>query len=318
MRITAPLSITCMLMTSILITTGCRKEKTPEPSNRDINYFVVNDNPNDPIDHAIYEFYKSTGIPGFYTDTIYKKKVSRENEHPERFAYVTLSLSYSPLGDGYLDYVPLSSRKHIPGLLNLLQTEVIPKLPPVRLFPCILFVDSFTNYFISDIQISHGWCSLPGFNALGMIVKDVEAMSAADKKMYAASIMAGIAEKRINDLMATRVQKEFLSISREVSKSQNLFPFELDIYFGWPFLLIIPSVPPPQDLGFLFYPTFDMGGTKTPNMLRETDDIRGFLTAIFYYTDEEFAALHTNETLVLKKFSIMRNMAKEAGFKLPG
>ncbi|NML22428.1 hypothetical protein HHL16_16205 [Pseudoflavitalea sp. G-6-1-2] len=316
-RITTLYTTACILITGLLFTTGCRKEKAPEPSNLDKNYFVVEDNPNDPVDHAIFEFYKSTGIPGYCSDTIYKEKVSRENEHPVRYKYITLSLSYTPLGTSYLNTMPLTSREGIPALLNLLKTEVIPKLPPVRLFPAILFLDSFSAYLNTNVQISQGWTALMGFNSLGVVAKDVEVMSTAERKIYAASILAGIGEKRINDLMATRVLKEFLSISREATK--DMLPNDLDIYIGWPFMLFMPPgwEPPPQDLGFLFYPQISVYGMLVNNTLMQTDDIRGYLTAVFCYTNEEFAALHANETLVLKKFGIMRNFAKEAGFKIP-
>jgi hypothetical protein len=316
-RITAPVSLVFLLIANLLLTVSCRKEKAPEPSDLDKNYFVIEDNPNDPIDHAIYEFYKSTGYAAFYTDTIYKKKISRENENPPRYSYVTLSLDYAPLANNWANYKLLSSREHIPALLNLLQTEMLPKLPPERLFPSILFLDSFTVYIITDIQLSHGWSSVYGFNTLGIVVKDVEAMNSGERKMYAASILAGIAEKRINQLMTTRVQKEFLSIAREAAKT--LFPFDVDIYFGIPFMYLFPpgTEPPPQDFGLLFYPTFSLNGIPLPNMPRETDDIRAFLTAVLYYTDQEFANLHPNETLILKKFGIMKNFARQAGFKLP-
>jgi hypothetical protein len=317
MRITAPLSLACMLMAGMLLTVSCRKEKAVEPSNLDKNYFVIEDNPNDPIDHAIYEFYKNTGIASFYTDTIYKKLISKENENPPRYTYVTLSLNYSPLSDGWAYFERLSSRERIPALLNLLQTEMVPKLPPDRTFPSIFFIDTFSVYINSNIQISHGWSSLHGFNTLGIMVKDVQAMNSEERKMYAASILAGIAEKRINELMSTRIQKEFLSISRAATRS--IFPADVDIYFGIPFMYLFPPemVPPPKSIGFLFYPIFNLSGMLLDNMPRESDDIRGFLTAVFYYTGQEFADLHPNETLLLKKFGIMRDFAKEAGFKLP-
>ncbi|QEC43832.1 hypothetical protein [Pseudobacter ginsenosidimutans] len=317
MSLSTPSTLACMLLAVMLLTAGCRKEKSTGPSDLDQNYFVIEDNPNDPIDHSIYEFYKSTGIASFYNDTIYKRKVSKENEYPERYTYVTLSLEYMPLENIWTYHVPLSSREKIPALLDLMKTDVVPKLPDVRLFPSILLIDSFINYINTNIQVSHGWTTLYGFNTLGLVVKDVEAMSSADRKMYAASILAGIAEKRVNKVTGTRVQNEFLSVSREASK--NLFPFEVDIYYGIPFIYLIPpdQIPPPNDIGFLFYPTFDMGGFLVDNMLRETDDIRAYLTAVFYYTEQEFADLHPNQTLLLKKFNSMRSFAKEAGFKIP-
>ncbi len=57
--------------------TGCKKETALSPTNQDENYLVVKDNPNDPVDHQLYLFYQSTGIAGFYSDTVAKNKSIR-------------------------------------------------------------------------------------------------------------------------------------------------------------------------------------------------------------------------------------------------
>ncbi|MGN6419266.1 MAG: hypothetical protein ACTHMC_17340 [Pseudobacter sp.] len=311
----ATLTLTFYLLVSMLIA-GCRKEKAPEPSNLDKNYFVIEDNPGDPIDHAIYEFYKSTGIATFYNDSIYKKRISREGEIPERFTYIKLTLNYTPLGRPNVYSKPLSSRANIQPLLQLLENETLPKLPADILIPSILLIDSFSDHQIKkNRQIPHGLTSIYGFNTVGITVEDMEMMDNEERKMYAASILAGISSRRLKDLYAGQLQKDFFSLSRDATKNT----IAMDIYSGIPWLLLLPigEEPLPKSIGLLFYPIFDYPFGDYPNMPREEDDIRAYLTAAFYYTTQEFTDLHPNETLILQKFNIIRRFAKDAGFRIP-
>lgn len=314
---TTSITNTVCLLFSLFVAVSCRKEKSPEPSNQDNNYFIITDNPNDPIDHAIYQFYKSTGIASFYNDSIYKKRVSREGEIPERFTYIKLSLNYTPLGNANIYSKPVSSKTNIPPLLQLMETEVLPKLPSDVIIPSILLIDSFSNQNqrIKNIKIPHGLTSIYGFNTVGIIVEYMEMMNNEERKMYAASILAGISARRLNDLYAARLQKDFFSLSRDVTK--NTIP--MDIYSGIPWLLLLPpgDEPPPKSIGFLFYPIFDYPFGDYFNMPNEEYDIRAYLTAAFYHTTQEFTDLHPNETLVLQKFNIIRRFAKDAGFRIP-
>jgi hypothetical protein len=311
----ATCTLTCCLLACMLLTVSCRKEKIPDPSNLDKNYFVIEDNPNDPIDHSIYEFYKKTGIAVFYNDSIYKMRVSKENETPARYTYIKLSLNYAPLGASNIYFEPLKLRTNIQPLLQLLETDMIPKLPSASSIPSLYLIDSFSLSTIRSIQLSHGLTAIYGFNTVGIKVEDIETMNNEERKMYAASILAGIAVKKLTDLYAARLQKDFFSISR--AAAITFVP--QDIYSGYLWLLLVApgTEPVPQDIGLLFYPIFNSTFGDFFTMPLEADDIRAFLTAAFYYTTQEFTNLHPNETLVLKKFGIIRNIVREAGFKIP-
>ncbi len=218
----ATLVLTFYLLAGLLLA-SCRKEKAPEPSNLDKNYFVIEDNPNDPIDHSIYTFYKSTGIATFYNDSIYKKRISREGEIPERFAYIKLTFTYAPFGNTNAFYSKLlSSRSNIQALLQLLETEMIPKLPSAGIIPSILLLDSFSDHTYKNVQIPHGFTSICGFNTVGITVEDVEMMNNEERKMYTASILAGIAARRLSDGYEAQLQKRILSAFRE---PQHKLPF---------------------------------------------------------------------------------------------
>ncbi len=70
LRLSARRPAVVCLLTGIMALMACSKESALEPSDKDINYFVVNDNPNDPVQHAMYQFYEKTGIATFHNDTI--------------------------------------------------------------------------------------------------------------------------------------------------------------------------------------------------------------------------------------------------------
>ncbi|QEC45658.1 hypothetical protein [Pseudobacter ginsenosidimutans] len=310
----------CLLAASLA--TSCRKEKMPAPSGLDEDYFVVQDDPNDPVQHARYEFYKSTGIASFYNDTIKKKQVGEVDGKP-RYTYYTLSMVYGLYGGAYTGYKLVSDKTQIPAFLDLLKTDFLPRLPDAIHFPSILMLDSIYNsgFPALNVQIADGWTSMQGFNTTGFCVKNVTAMSNDEKRVYIASLLAGIAEKRLNDLNAERLQDEFFSISRAVSNS--IIP-AWDIYFGIAFIFLYPAgnQPAAHTLGILKYPRVKLGEAPPMNdlvsMPRAPDDLRAYLTAALCYTEEEFTSLYTGNELILKKFSVIRNMVREAGFKLPG
>ena len=319
LRIFTTCTITCCLIASLLSVAGCSKEKTLSPSNEDENYFVVKDNPNDPVDHAIYEFYHSTGIAGFCNDTIHRKRISDSAGQP-RYTYITLSLSYNFYGKQTVKFKPVSNRSRIPALLTLMKQELLPRFPENFQVPSLFFVDSiWTVHPEQNIDIADGWTSFHGFNTVAVSVKDVEGMNADEQKMYVSSLLAGMAEKRLKRDEYGTLTNNFFSISRAVAKTMT----STDIYFGNPFVLLgINPVPPPPNLGFIkYYKNAFAIFIGAPNPVAppgETEDLRSFLTAVFYYTPQEFESIYTGKTHVLKKFNAIREIARNAGFQVPG
>ena len=308
-----------LLLIAVLLATSCSKEKNLEPSNLDEDYFAIQDNPEDPVDHAIYRFYQSTGIGSFYNDTIHRKQVGDSAGTPV-YAYVKLSLSYAPFGNSNHRFKLLSSRAAIPALLDLLKEQLIPQIPENMQIPSILLVDSFWNQEsrIINIQLADGWSSFQGFNTLAIKVEDVTNMNAEEQRLYIASILAGLAAKQIGNAYASELQRDFYSVSR----SPDLAVSPYDIYIGLPFFFLMdPStVPPPEAIGFLKYISVDYGipiplYQMTPPL--EADDLRAYLCAAFYYSTQEFNSKYADDEWILQKFSIIRNIAKQAGFRLP-
>lgn len=66
------------------------------PSNGERNWLIVEDNPNDPIDHQRYLIFQETGIPIYYNDTIgSEERYSYATGDPYTY-YEVLQVFYSP------------------------------------------------------------------------------------------------------------------------------------------------------------------------------------------------------------------------------
>lgn len=307
-----------LVLATLLLAAACKKEKALEPSNGDENHFIIKDNPADPADHAIYQFYQSTGIACFYNDTIAKKEV-RNNAGIPQYAYIKLSLSYSLFGNQILNFKYIPSKAPIPALMTLLKEKLIPRLPKGMVIPSILLVDSLWNTLpVQNTTIVDGWTALQGFNTVAIKLMDVEVMNNEDKEIYIASILAGLAEKKMSTAFAEELQKNFFSISRQ----PGVNPLPFDIYYGLPFYIFMDpaTVPEPGTIGFLKY--INVGDPMWPPMYlitppREMDDIRTYLTAAFRYSTAAFNNQYAGQELILQKFNIIRNIAEKAGFSLP-
>lgn len=306
-----------LLLIIVSLSLSCRKEKQPEISDEDTNYFVIRDNPNDPVDHARYKFYERTGVASYYTDTIHKKLVSRAGELPERYAYVRISLTYHPMGESTLKYNRLSFREPIPAILDLIEDQVLPRLPSTGSMPSILFIDHFEYFWqYVNTQLADGLTAIRGFKTVGVVVKDVEAMNSEEKRMYAASLLAGVATQNLTAAYPATLKSDFFDVTIKAWTG----PLSSPLYIGLPLLFIADpaAVPTAESIGVLRYPTVNFSGMTLQSMHVEETDLRSFLTALFYYTEQEFADLHANHPLVLKKYGVVKELARQSGFKLPG
>src|SRR5687767_6146065 len=168
-------NICCIgLLLSMLMTGSCsKKEAALAPSNKDENYLVVNDNPNDPIQHVVYELYKATGIPVFYNDTIARRQVGDSAGIPQYF-YIKLMVNYSPAtgASNNLNYTLLPKERRVKSMLDLLKNELLTVLPPL---PSVFLTDSLFTPLpgIPIIRDAH-----VGFNTVAIRAVDPDTMSA--------------------------------------------------------------------------------------------------------------------------------------------
>ena len=302
------LKLSIYLLCFCLLLASCKKEAALQPSNLEENMMVIKDNPNDPTDHALYQFYVNTGMPCFYNDTIGKREVSETNGI-KRYAYTRLMLAYSTAqgrDSMYRFTLPADKSKIVP-LLDLLKTDVLPRLPKNRIVFSILFLDELewkANIILPGDPEYKKLNAYSGFNTLGLRIVNPDTFTEASRKEYIGSILAQACFRKLNNTPEIDLRETFYSISR-TAFGNDIYNTEFTSWF-----------PPdqqrlPEEFGLiLYYPIW--GFIITPE---EQDDLNAFLKAVFIYSTAEFTALYHNYPVTVQKFRVLKDMVRKAGFE---
>lgn len=119
-----------ILFLSVLFT-ACDKEDHLKPSNVGRDWFTIEDS-NDPVDHAIYQFYTETGIPVFYNDTIGEETRvdhwGNSYTHYEILQFGSSSLGGTETPNPFSSY-ELCPKEDVVDGLEFLREEIVPVLP---------------------------------------------------------------------------------------------------------------------------------------------------------------------------------------------
>ena len=78
---------------------ACQKEDDITPGIGYENLYVIQDDPNDPVQHKRYELYQTYGVPVFFNDTIGKVFVKMDINGDSIFHYELLDLNWTFNGD---------------------------------------------------------------------------------------------------------------------------------------------------------------------------------------------------------------------------
>ncbi|MBO9635679.1 MAG: hypothetical protein J7578_21425, partial [Chitinophagaceae bacterium] len=184
------------LIIFLVLMFGCKKEAALQAENADDNTLTVKDNPSDPVDHAIYQFYQSTGIPCFYNDTISRKEVGTVNGVP-RYFYKRLTVNWSPaLGvDTFTQFrIPLNKADLLP-MLSLIKNELLPLIPDNIPIHSILFADTVFMYptiWVPDRPAKTEMNAFSGFNTLVLRIINPDTLTAESKKHYLNDVLKEI------------------------------------------------------------------------------------------------------------------------------
>lgn len=295
--------ITCIGLFLMFVTAGCsKKEAALTPSNKDENYLVVHDNPNDPIAHEVYEIYKATGIPVFYNDTIARRQIG-DSAGIAQYFYIRLMANYSPATgeSNSLAYTLLPKERRTKSMLTLLKNELFSVLP---LLPSVLLTDSlFTpSTGIPIIRDAH-----VGFNTVAIRSVDPDTMSADAKKAYVVAVLTRIASQKLEMLKREELQNEFYSTTEALSPYLDPYHRQLQELSPWGGQSF-------EDFGFI---TTVKSGNKVYSP-EKSRDLQSYLLAVFSSTPAVFNATYASYPAVLQKFGVIRSLLTDLKFKLPG
>lgn len=300
----------------VLSITGCSKRETVSISHADVNFLIRKDNPGDPVDHALYNFYTQTGIAGFYNDTVYIKVISREVESEIRYQYIRLSFTFTLQGAVATGYKYLSNLALIPPFLTFFESKVLPSCPSNDIIPSLFLIDSFSVFYNHAVKrLDHGFTALYGFNTLGVVVKEVNNMSDSVQVVYRASLLAGIAEKMLLKYHAQELQASFFQVTRALAK--NISPLPFYQFLPYDYMSLTKPLPPAEELGLLYHPLVPFRTAQLIGVPSESIDLRAFLTAAFLYNEGDFSEKYASYPEVIQKFLVVKSLLLTEKFILP-
>ena len=230
-------------------------EEDLTPSNVDKNWLIIEDNPNDEVDHRRYLLFEEFGMPIYYNDTIGKEEITYA--HGGTYTrYEILQTFYRPssldgnMYGGHFSLCPLDRKQDLLPALDMLETTILPRLSDKMLITSILLVDTLT-VSITGIGEGEPMTNYKGFNTwlIGNVFA-INTMSVEERDEYGIDLLIDLTQQN-NALLA----EEFYAVAEEnfgakYSESSDYtyaYPvgdgsdMELD-YFGFPFAINVAEL----------------------------------------------------------------------------
>lgn len=288
------------------------------PSGNERNWLIVEDNPNDPIDHQRYLIFKETGIPIYYNDTIgneirYSLGMGKEYVHYEVLQVFYVPGSVTP-GVKTANYMLVENRENVKSVLDYLQTVVLPEVPTAMYVPSILLVDSLTS--------SSGNLAYKGFNTV--VVSEVSEFAGMDevaKKQYRGAVLRSLVAGSLVGTEEEWLEENFYALTYAVNPDNKNYLYSTGtigyaVYRACSGMNLAAEEQKLAVLGFI--------GTRSKPSVGQAErswyvpersqDVSQYCEAIFAYTEAEFKALHGEAPVVMDKYYVLRDKLKEYGF----
>ena len=187
-------------------------EEDLTPSNVDKNWLIIEDNPNDEVDHRRYLLFEEFGMPIYYNDTIGKEEITYA--HGGTYTrYEILQTFYRPssldgnMYGGHFSLCPLDRKQDLLPALDMLETTILPRLSDKMLITSILLVDTLT-VSITGIGEGEPMTNYKGFNTwlIGNVFA-INTMSVEERDEYGIDLLIDLTQQN-NALLA----EEFYAI----------------------------------------------------------------------------------------------------------
>lgn len=314
-----------LLLGILFFITGCSKENELEPSCSEADWFVIHDDPNDPVQHAAYEVYSDWGIPVFCNDTIGNQVRGTDYYGKPIVYYKILDLNYN-LNN------PSNAFSVIAKQFSLIRNEddklagikfvnkmLLPVIPEVFYIKSILLLDS-----IYEQQYVGGTKNLKKVHqAMEVLavadIPRIADMSMDEKEERVSEIVSYLAINYLARYPSDDIEK-FKQVSYDPVTQRSYYKMQvrLPLYPGQ------TCLPPArwEEYGFLDYDP-NRAYVSDPDVQKwvyylpdETADIEDYIMAVISYSKNDFKAKYAQYSKVLEKFEIMRGIMETIGFDL--
>lgn len=303
-----------MFLWVALILCACGNEDELTPSYYDINWLVVEDNPNDPIDHQRYLIFKETGIPVYYNDTIGSmERLSAGGGDPYTY-YEILQVFYVPGNKTPITstarYSLIQNREKVKPVLDFLQDEIIPVLPKGLYIPSIFLVDTLVTPMGDSLAYK-------GFNTVVLAqVPRFELLDDDGKNSYKSAFLASLVS---GSLLKEEewLEEEFYQLTYNVNPGYEKFMYSSTLNYAVYKACTGMEEQTLSVLGFLEPKSVPYPGAPERSWYvpTKTQDVQSYCKAVFAHTEAEFKALHGDAPVVMAKYYVIRGRLSMYGFE---
>lgn len=271
----------------------------------DLDWFVVSDDYDNPIDSLRYEIFKQHRVPVYYDDTIgCMDRGEKDRAGNTVLFYRVIRPDYTITGyNSNLSWQEVENKEELETVLNVLLHHTFDKYP-VQLLPRCLYLvrklDARTGGILSFLHAME--CGV--VNIDDRFLKTDETSLAAEGITLKCEMGAGALEKFYED----ELEYDFYAISRNLYNSiysQSLANFvsgengaPKDLY---------KEGDDPRKFGFMRYSATKVQ-TAAPRMVNKEEDARDFIKLILTKTLEEVQEEHEAYPLVIQKYEAMKRI----------
>lgn len=296
---------------------GCQKEDIHvEPSYYE-NFWEIKDNPDDPVQHRVFEIYEEYGVPVFFNDTVGKKFVKTTISGDSVFRYETIDLNWHFSSESYSTRYTHTYLTDPDKCLKALEVATAYlETVPAGIYPFSILLTEKTM----EPSFGGGTRSVSsGIFFRTLLLSDVLKQNTEAKVMkYVNKIMIDVILKRMDNNVVTR----FSNVSDERSYGKRWEELESNLPENFdPDILSDPNAPEEDKravravmgkYGFVsnyedldFDDNFDLVYFDCAPSYPEVD-LNDYIKEIVAVTPEEFERRWGDCPLVMQKYEIIR------------
>ena len=301
-----------LLALSLLAACG-DEEGNPGVSDLDRDWYVIEDNPGDPVDHERFLIYDQYGVSVYYNDTV-GSMIRQDRWGNDYRHYEVLQVFYapgSPKPEG--GFTLLDDKDVLLPALAYAREEVFGRVPAAMRSVPVLFVGDMTCAEYAEPDFYRGFCALlvkaiPGFGEL----------PDAGRRELDVRLLGGLFYGELVLAESGWLNTEFYAVSRALnpdpytdvysttgtwggqSVSNACYGTDLELSLNaLGFLRPLEESDLPEEEWY----------TPTPML-----DVMSYAELLFRHTPAEVEQMYASYPVVLQKYRMMRAKAEACGF----
>lgn len=283
---------------------GCSEDEL-YPSHTDQDWFVVEDDPNDPLTHLRYTIYAQHGVATFFNDTIGVQ--TRYDRYGEPYThYEVLKIGYNLTSKGSPDYMLADDTSDMMDALQMMNDRLFKILPENWRPRSYLLVDTLLVGGVQDNYYKSLTTTCVGN------IEQIKHMSDSAQDGFIAEL-AGL--EYADDLMEgadSTLRHEFDSTGWDVTLDSRIYaPIRFPMNYGAGTTISTSrELARPESFGLLRYRMTTINYVGWPT---KQQNYAAFVGLVLSKTEEEVRQQYAQYTVVLKKYELMKQMMQEMG-----